>query len=1186
MAFGRVSVILVGMGALGTVSLSVARADGGAGGRDVIAGQPVHTGGQGYSGDPGQSASDLIQDTGGGGGGAAGGGNGGNGSNFVGGRSLGGAGGTALTPDGQAGQDNSNAYGGGGGGGGYNGINVGNLNNTVALQGGNGGRGGNGDTAGGGGGGGGGGYGAVVTGSGTSQSSSDIVGGNGGAGGIGGASYLGAPSPPANNPYNANGGAGGDGGVGVRFTSPGAVFYNFGTVAGGNGGTGGGKSLGGAVGLHGAGGAGIIGSDLTVINSGTISGGFAGDGTTRANAITFTGGTNNLTITSTSVINGNVVAASSADTLGLAGAGNGTFDLSQLGPIAASAQYQGFGILQKSDTGVWTVTGTPGTTLAYQVTAGTLDLNGTNQTVASLLLTGGTIQNGTLTGAGLFDTQAGTISANLAGTGALMKSTAGTVTLAGTNTYTGGTTIAGGVLSVSSDANLGAVSGGLVFAGGSLATTGTFDTARTVSLIGNGTFDIAPGTALGLTGQVAGAGDLVKLGAGALRLGGSGNSYGNTLVQAGTLIGNTATISGNIGNAGTVVFDQSADASFAGQVLGLNGQGGAMAKQGPGRLTLTGMSSLDWTVEAGALVSSAERFGGNAAIASGASLTFEQSANASYAGVLSGNGGFNKTGASALGLTGDSSGFAGTTTIEAGTLAVNGKLGGTLDVLGAGRLQGNGTVGNTVVSGTIAPGNSIGVLNVAGNIMFNQSSIYEVEVNAAGQSDKIAASGSASINGGTVQVLAGMGNYALRTQYSILTASGGIVGLGRFDGVTSNLAFLTPSLGYDGQNVFLTMTRNDVAFARVGITRNQTAAGSGVESLGFGNPLYDAVLNLSGGQARRAFDQLSGEIHGSAKTALIEDSRFVRDAAIDRTRGAFGGAGAPSMPIVTYGAGGVRAVAPTYDRLAVWGQGFGNWGHSGNDGNAAKVNRTAGGFLMGADTPVFDIWRLGLMGGYGRTTFDAKDRASSGWSDNYHLGLYGGTQWGALGLRTGVAYTWHDLSTRRSVIFPGFSDRPTGSYRAGTFQAFGDLGYRIDTGLASFEPFANLAYVSLQTDGFAERGGASALYSRGQTTEATFTTLGLRASTIFTFAGLDTTLRGTLGWRHAFGDVTPLSTQAYMSGSAFTVAGVPIARDATIVEAGIDLNLTQALKVGLAYNGQIASKAQDHGIRANLKLAF
>ncbi|CUI93756.1 Extracellular serine protease precursor [Achromobacter xylosoxidans] len=241
---------------------------------------------------------------------------------------------------------------------------------------------------------------------------------------------------------------------------------------------------------------------------------------------------------------------------------------------------------------------------------------------------------------------------------------------------------------------------------------------------------------------------------------------------------------------------------------------------------------------------------------------------------------------------------------------------------------------------------------------------------------------------------------------------------------------------------------------------------------------------------------------------------------------------------------------------------------------------------MGVDAPVADAWRLGLMAGYSRSDFDANDRASSGHSDNYHLGAYGGGQWGALGLRGGLAYSWHDIATRRSVAMPGFADRLKAGYDGRTAQAFIDLGYRIEAAAVALEPFANLAYVNLRTDGYRESGGAAALHASGQTTETTFTTLGLRAASGFELGPAQAMARGSLGWRHALGDIKPVATQAFSAGDAFTVAGVAIARDSAVIEAGLDLQVTPRTVLGLAYQGQLAGAARDHGVRANLAIRF
>src|SRR6202035_2651283 len=125
-------------------------------------------------------------------------------------------------------------------------------------------------------------------------------------------------------------------------------------------------------------------------------------------------------------------------------------------------------------------------------------------------------------------------------------------------------------------------------------------------------------------------------------------------------------------------------------------------------------------------------------------------------------------------------------------LLVNGVV-GNVTVQTDGTLGGIGTVGPVVVNsgGTVAPGASNATLHVTGGVSFANGSFYRVAVDPA-QASKLVASGTTTLAGGTVQVVAASGSFfAPITKYTIVTSAGG--GTGTFAGATRNPAALTPT---------------------------------------------------------------------------------------------------------------------------------------------------------------------------------------------------------------------------------------------------------------------------------------------------------------------------------------------------------------------------------------------------------
>ncbi|WP_338333206.1 autotransporter domain-containing protein [Acetobacter sp. LMG 32666] len=567
-------------------------------------------------------------------------------------------------------------------------------------------------------------------------------------------------------------------------------------------------------------------------------------------------------------------------------------------------------------------------------------------------------------------------------------------------------------------------------------------------------------------------------------------------------------------------------------------------------------------------------------------------------GVLAGNGGLAKAGQGTLVLSGTNT-YAGATEVQSGTLEVDGGVASAVSVRNGATLAGVGNVGTTTVDSgaTLSPGTAShgGSLTITGDLAMAHGSTLLLN-NVSTTQPALLVAGAATLSGGTVQ-LSGVQSLHYGEQYTLVSAAQGVSG--QYDGVDAGQAnihpFLTPTLLYTADTVNLQLLRNAVPFAAVARTRNQQAAGAGLQGVALNSSVVRAVVQLGGTRAvDAALDALSGEIHASIRTVLVQDAQYMRQAVSDRLAGAWcdnGWAQGGLRTALVHQGHILQSDGCTAAQTVMWSEAYGGFGNNSGDGNVDSLHHSTSGFIMGADTALGESgrWRAGGLVSYGRSMVDGGGRSSSGQSNNISLGGYVGAHWGGWTLHVGAGYTWNLLALSRKVAFAGFGNTLSSQYNGGTAQGFGELGYRLHLGRSVLEPFGNMAYLNQHTGSFRERGGVAALRGRASDAGVTFATFGLRASASFLTYGAWVTPHAMLGYRHTFGPVTATMHETFAAGSGgygMDVAGVSLSRDTAVLDAGVRVKLTDRIDIDVSYMGQYGGPSTSSGAHGRVTFRF
>lgn len=578
-------------------------------------------------------------------------------------------------------------------------------------------------------------------------------------------------------------------------------------------------------------------------------------------------------------------------------------------------------------------------------------------------------------------------------------------------------------------------------------------------------------------------------------------------------------------------------------------------------------------------------------------------------GNISGNGNMTKAGTGIYTLSGTNT-YTGTTTINGGTLAITGDTStSAFSVNNGGTLSGTGTVGDvTVASGGILAPTGVSTLTVSGDLVMNAGSTLNINAYANGTNSKVSATGTATINGGTVAVHSdSAGTWNTHTTYNVLSATGGVTGT--FTSVTDDLAFLTPTLTYGASSVTLNLTRDSaVTYASKGMNSYSVGVGETLDNLGTPNATMQSLLDVIDGTndagAAAMLSQLSGAPLSSIAHLSPTQIRTFAMSIYSRMSGggASGGIGLASLAFADN-----SDMATTFRYLAdagaigpngfqepqkvgdneMWIRAVG--GRTMTDGDTSKnisdATTTTGGLQAGIDKRTGD-WMFGGSLGYLRSSVDQS--GMDGEVDSYQFGLYASHDTKEYRLSFNAIGGTYDNQTDRTT--------PTGvasaDYDGMALSAEVKAAYKIPLDKTwSMEPAIGGWVQRYTQDAYSESGaGGSNLSVDKETFNSQALTTELKLINTFGDTKADEGMFETaIGYSHEYGDINaPLVGRfsAAPTAGSFSIASAERGRDVLTAMVGGDITVAANTRLFALVNGNWRENESGYSAMAGVKIGF
>ena len=676
-----------------------------------------------------------------------------------------------------------------------------------------------------------------------------------------------------------------------------------------------------------------------------------------------------------------------------------------------------------------------------------------------------------------------------------------------------------------------------------------------------GTVSVSSGQTGTFTGDIEGAGALQKSGTGTMVVSGSNTYSGGTIVTAGTL---------KLGGSNTL--PTSGDVTVAsGATLDLNNNSQTIdALDGAGNVSL-GSATLSE--------------GGN-----GGSSTFS--------GAISGTGGLTKYGNGTLNLTGTNTAI-GTLDITDGTVAVNGRWDGAVDISSGAVLQGTGRIsGNVTNNGSYKPGNSIGTQEISGNYIQSSGGRLEIEVaNQDNNSDKIRVGSNVAVDG-TLYVSQTEEVTGTKSYGDIILAGG--MSDGTFDTVTGDKELLydyAVEVGDTYINLTVTKTNSYSDFASGGSSNIAKALdrilSSGTES----GELATVMSSIGSGGASSVNEQLS-QLSPANNSSVMSNMSMGLNSAYTQSVGQYVASARASARNAYAGMGNSQKLLASNDsRMYYTGykesdsqvqgfvKGYGTQGDREAESGVAGYDYEIYGTIMGLNKLVSENFLAGITVGYANGNANSSDGLVQNSLETFSTSLYG--SWfnydSHLDVTVGYGHNWYDVERRIPVASRTAHSNPESDLWSVALEVGKAFYYENLT----VEPFAGMSYSILKSGDYEESGaGTVGLSVDEDTSYSTDSTLGMRLSKAFVLGEKQWVSCATLGWKHNYSDNIQTTSKFIGDSTSFETKGIDVVRDTALMGINLESELSKDLKLFVDLDTEFSEQFTSYSGQIGIKYNF